>query len=303
MKKKRFLIAGGLTMALTLLSGCVRTTKSGKPYGMVYDYLAKPMQHLMEWFAGLFGNSYGWAIVALVVVVRLILLPLMMSQMKKSTMMQERMAMLQPQMRALQERQKQAKTPEEQAAASQAMMSFYKDNNVSLTGGIGCLPLLIQLPVFSALYFAIRYSPDLAQASFFGLQLGQRSVLLAIMAFVAYLIQGWLSMLGVPEGQKKQMRMALMMSPIMILFISWQASAGLGLYFFIGGVFAILQTWLVNIYRPRIRKQIHEEMKKNPPKPFEPLVTTPASAAPAKGATSAPRPRKNRNAGKQHHHK
>lgn len=110
-------------------------------------------------------------------------------------------------------------------------------------------------------------------------------------------------MLGVPEDQKKQMRMALMMSPIMILFISWQASAGLGLYFFIGGVFAILQTWLVNIYRPRIRKQIHEEMKKNPPKPVEPLVTTPASAAPAKGATSAPRPRKNRNAGKQHHHK
>lgn len=43
MKKKRFLVAGGLTMALTLLSGCVRTTKSGKPYGMVYDYLAKPM--------------------------------------------------------------------------------------------------------------------------------------------------------------------------------------------------------------------------------------------------------------------
>ena len=83
MKKKRFLVTGGLTMALTLLSGCVRTTKSGKPYGMVYDYLAKPMQHLMEWFAGLFGNSYGWAIVALVVVVRLILLPLMMSQMKK----------------------------------------------------------------------------------------------------------------------------------------------------------------------------------------------------------------------------
>ena len=82
------------------------------------------------------------------------------------------------------------------------------------------------------------------------------------------------------------MRMALMMSPIMILFISWQASAG-----------------LVNIYRPRIRKQIHEEMKKNQPKPVEPLVTTPASAAPAKGATSAPRPRKNRNAGKQHHHK
>ncbi len=299
MKKKRFFVTGGLVIALTILSGCVRTTKSGKPYGMVYDYLAKPMQHLMEWFAGIFGNSYGWAIVALVIIVRLILLPLMMSQMKKSTMMQERMSMLQPQMRALQERQKQAKTPEEQAAASQAMMSFYRDNNVSITGGIGCLPLLIQLPIFSALYFAIRYSPDLANAVFFGIHLGQRSTVLALLAFAAYLVQGWLSMLGVPEEQKKQMRMALLMSPVMILFISWQASAGLGLYFFIGGLFAILQTILVNAYRPRIRKQIHEEMKN---KPVKPIVDVPASSSPASSNPAKPKNR-NRNAGKQHYQK
>lgn len=311
MHKKRLTLGAGLVIALLFLTGCVRTTKNGQPYGMVYDYLARPMQHLMEWLAHYFHGSIGWSIVIIVIVVRLVLLPVMMSQMKKSTMMQERMAMLQPQLRALQERQKNAKTPEEQAALGQEMMAFYKDNNISLTGGIGCLPLIIQLPVFSALYTAIRYSPDLAHATFFGVQLGHRSALIAILAFLTYLAQGWLSMVGLPEEQKKQMKAALLMSPVMILFVSWTASAGLGIYFFIGGLFAILQTWLVNAYRPRIRRQIRAEAAKNPA-PARPVgpVQESEQPTPAPSALKAPTtpkptptaPKKNRNAGKQHHH-
>lgn len=302
MHKKRLTLGASLLVALLFLSGCVQTTKSGRPYGMVYDYLARPMQRLMEWLAQYFHGSIGWSIIVIVIVVRLILLPVMMSQMKKSTMMQERMAMLQPQLRAIQERQKAAKTPEEQAALGQEMMSFYKDNNISLTGGIGCLPLLIQLPVFSALYTAIRYSPDLAHAAFFGVQLGHRSALIAILAFLSYLAQGWLSMVGLPEEQKKQMKAALLMSPFMILFISWTSSAGLGIYFFIGGLFAILQTWLVNAYRPRIRRQVRAEAAKNPA-PAKPVGPATEQATPTPLAAPTPTtPRKNRNAGKQHHH-
>ena len=114
-KVKRLGVPFSLTAMLTLLAGCVRV-KNGKPYGMIYDYLAKPMQSFMEFIAQHTGGSYGWAIVVIVIIVRLILLPLMMSQMKKSTLRQERMAMVQPQLRALQERKKKAKTPEEQAA-------------------------------------------------------------------------------------------------------------------------------------------------------------------------------------------
>ncbi|WP_295728679.1 membrane protein insertase YidC [uncultured Limosilactobacillus sp.] len=249
-----------------MLSGCVRTTKSGKPYGMVYEYLAKPMQHLMEWLASHLGDNYGWAIIVIVIIVRLILLPVMMSQMKKSTLMQEKMSMIQPQLREIQRQQKAAKTPEEQAAATQAMMALYRDNNISMTGGIGCLPLLIQLPVFAALYAAIRYSPDLYHATFMGIPLGKPSILLAILSFVAYLFQGWLSMIGMPKNQQAQMRMMMLMSPVMIFFISMTSSAGLGLYFFIGGLFAILQTWLVNAYRPRLKKQIAQEVQNRPVK-------------------------------------
>lgn len=288
-----------MTTLLLFLSGCVRT-KNGNPYGMVYDYLAKPTQHIMEWLANLFNGSYGWAIIAIVFIVRLILLPIMISQMRKSTIQQEKMGMVGPQLRDIQKRQKAAKTAEERAAISQEMMTLYRENGISMTGGIGCLPLLIQLPVFGALYAAIRYSPDLSSAVFMGIKLGDPSILLAIFSFIAYLAQGWLSLIGMPESQKKQMRVAMFTSPVMILFISMSASAGLGLYFFIGGLFAIIQTLIINLYRPKIRKDIEAEMKKNPPKvvtPVEPVKPQPIAKP------IAPTKPLNRNAGKQHKRK
>lgn len=313
MKHKKITIAGLLSLMLLTLSGCVRTTKSGKPYGFVYDYMAKPMQRLMEWLAPHLGNSYGWAIIVIVVVVRTILLPVMFSQMKRSTATQERMAQVQPLIKELTAKQKAAKTPEEQAAVSQQMMALYRDNNISLTGGIGCLPLLIQLPVFAALYAAIRYSPDLYHSTFFGVALGKPSILFAVLSFIAYAAQSYLGLVGVPEEQKKQMKMAIWMSPIMTFFISLSSSAGLGLYFFIGGLFAILQTLMINAYRPRIRKRIEEEQKKHPikmPKAPQTPQSSTASAidqlkqtgTPAQSQTSENRNRQ-RNAGKQHHQK
>lgn len=299
----------GLTLTVTLgtlalfLSGCVQTTKSGKPYGFVYDYLARPGQTVMEWLSQLFGNNYGWAIIGLTVIVRLVLLPMMINQQRKSTYQQEKMSAVRPQMTKIQERQKAAKTQEEKAAISNELMQLYRDNGISMTGGIGCLPLLIQLPIFSALYYAIRYSPELSKATFMGISLGKSSLILAILAFLSYLAQGYLSMIGLPEEQKKTMRLMLIMSPVMILFVSMSAPAGLGLYFFVGGLFACLQTLIINFFRPRIRREVEAELKKHPIK-----TPTPAAAQPkpVKATESHPtnRPRNNnggrgRNAGKQ----
>lgn len=60
----------------------------------------------MEWLAQFFNGSYGWAIIALTVLVRLVLLPVMISQMKKATIQQEKMSMIRPQMMEIQKRQK-----------------------------------------------------------------------------------------------------------------------------------------------------------------------------------------------------
>lgn len=297
---KRITTFGALSGMALLLSGCVQTTKSGKPYGLVYDYLARPAQSIMEAIAQLVG-SYGWAIVVLTVIVRMFLLPIMVRQMKSSTIQQERMQMIRPQMRELQQRQKAAKTPEEQAAASQAMMALYRQNNISMTGGIGCLPLLIQMPIFTALYAAIRYSPELSHTVFMGIRLGQTSWLLAVLSFLSYLLQGYLMMLGTPTAQKKQMGAMMLMSPIMILLFTLSAPAGLGIYFFIGGLFACLQTLIMNLYRPGIRKRIAKEMAGKKPVTVDDLMpkTSVNKSDPAATQKTIHNRNRQRNTGKQ----
>lgn len=301
-----------LTMLGTLalfLSGCVRTSH-GKPVGYIWTYLGEPMVHFMEWAAKLLGGSYGWAVILLTVVVRLVLLPLMIRQSRQATVQQEKMAMVRPQMTDIQARQKAAKTPDERNAISQEMMKLYKDNGISMTGGIGCLPLLIQFPIFAALYAAIRYAPELVNATFFGIHLGKPNLILAILSFLAYLLQGYLSLLGLPEDQKKQMRSMMIMSPIMILFVTFSTPAALGLYFFVGGLFACLQTLIIAWYRPRIRQQVAEELKQKAAAAPKPVVatettTSPTSTAPSRptpATSTAPQPPKKRNAGKQQHH-
>jgi len=217
---KRFSVAAALGSLALLLSGCVQT-KNGKPYGFVYDYLAVPGQHVMDWLAQIFGGSYGWAIIVLTVIVRMVLLPIMVKQMRGATVQQEKMSMVRPQMVEIQKRQKAAQSKEEQAAISQEMMALYRNNGISMTGGIGCLPLLIQMPIFAALYAAIRYSPELSKAVFMNIPLGKASWILALLSFLSYLLQGYLSMLGMPDDQKKQMRYTLLMSPVMILFFTF----------------------------------------------------------------------------------
>ncbi|MEE0003387.1 MAG: membrane protein insertase YidC, partial [Ligilactobacillus ruminis] len=212
MKKKKLLaIATTLTAASVVLSGCVQRTSSGKPYGFVYDHMAVPTQHFLVWLSNLMGGSLGWAIILLTFVVRLILMPVMLKQSRNATIQQEKISHLKPLMDDIAKRQQAAQTDAEKMAISQELMSLYRDNGISMTGGIGCLPLLIQMPIFAALYAAIQYSPELSKSYFYGINLGHSSIILTILSFAAYALQGWLSMLGMPKEQRKQMQMMMFM--------------------------------------------------------------------------------------------
>ena len=288
-------------MVSLFLSGCVQRTASGKPYGFVYEKLAVPTQHIMDalsnWLGGS-GNSYGWAIILITFIVRLVLMPVMLSQLKKSTIQQEKLGSIRPQLNDIQKR---AKTPEERAQISQEMMALYKENNISMTGGIGCLPLLIQMPIFAALYAAIQYSELLSKSTFYGINLGQRSFTFVILTFLIYALQGWLSLQGVSEEQKKQMSSMMIVSPVMLAFMTYISPAGLGLYFFVGGIFACIQTLLINIMRPRIRANIEAELKAKPAKTVIAKESQPTVVKqPAKASAPKTHNRK-RNAGKQRH--
>lgn len=303
MKNKKLLtIAAIMASAMLFLSGCVQHTASGKPYGFVYDNLAVPTQHVLVWLSQILGNSLGWAIIVITFIVRLVLMPIMIKQSKNATVQQEKIAHIKPLMEDITKRQKEATSDAERMAINQEMMQLYRDNNISMTGGISCLPLLIQMPIFAALYAAIQYSPELSRSYFYGINLGQRSFTLVALSFVVYALQGWLSTLGVPEAQRAQMRQMMIISPLMITFMTYISPAGLGLYFFVGGIFACIQTLIINYMRPRIRKEVLAELKKNPVKQPKKVVTEAKETTIESSPTSATS-KKKRNAGKQNRHK
>ena len=308
-KKKISKLLPLFLLLVVFLSGCVRRTSSGKPYGWIYDNLAIPTQHLLMWLAQQLGNNLGWAIILITFIVRLILMPVMLNQSRKSTIQQEKMAVIQPYMKDIQARTKAAQSQEEQVAANQELMALYKDNNISMTGGIGCLPLLIQMPIFAALYAAIQYSPELSSSYFYVINLGQRSFALVALTFVIYALQGYMSLFGLSPEQKKQMQSMLLISPIMTAGITYISPAGLGLYFFVGGIFACLQTLMILFMRPRIKKQVAADIKEHPlkvpakkPRPVTPTGTEKESQ-PSTQQEEIHQKNRQRNAGKQQHRK
>src|SRR3954451_8209801 len=110
----------------------------------MFEAIAKPLSSLMAIFYGLVPN-YGVAIVLLTIVVMLILTPFTV----KSTRSMLAMQRLQPEMKRLQQQHK-----NDRQALNEAMMAFYKEHNVNPLSG--CLPMLLQMPVFFGLYEAIR---------------------------------------------------------------------------------------------------------------------------------------------------
>lgn len=295
---KKLALSGTLLSIMLFLSGCMSRDDAGNPTGFIYDYLVVPTQQVIIWFADIFNGNFGLSIIAITLIVRILILPLNLSQSKKSIVQQEKTAFIKPELDVIQEKQKKAVTPEEKAAAQQEMMALYKENNMSMLGGVGCLPLLLQMPVFTAMFQAIQLSEEIAESTFLGINLGTPSIPLAIAAGLIYLGQSYISMIGLPPDQKKQMRTMMYMNPIMILFFTISSPAGLALYWLVGGIFGIFSTLLTNLYlKPRIRLQIEEEMK-SMPKRSKPVIKK-AEPVPAVNIDRQPSKKRNRNAGKQ----
>lgn len=276
MKKYRK-YAGVLTLVLLVslvLTGCsggninTSTPPHGGIYGWIFQYISLPIQRIMLSTGNAIGGAdgIGWSIVIITLVVRTILLPLMLSQQKKSITQQEKMRRLQPQMKSIQEAMRRKPiTPEQQMQLSTWQRELYSKNNVSMIGGVGCLPLLIQMPIMIGIYQAVAYSSVMRHATFFGISLNDKSVVLAIVATVFAVIQGYLSLIGIPEEQKKTMQSMMFMNPIMTLFFSLSFSGALALYWAAGNFVMIIQQLIVTfIITPNEKKRVAKELENNP---------------------------------------
>ena len=302
--KRIALSAMGVAMLL-ILTGCVQVDKStGLPTGPVWDFLGAPMGEAIKYFANDQGLGFGVGIIIVTIIVRLIILPLGIYQSWKATLHSEKMNALKHVLEPHQTRLKEATTQEEKLEAQQALFAAQKENGISMFGGVGCFPILIQMPFFSAIYFAAQHTEGVAQASYLGIPLGSPSWILIACAGVLYYVQSLLSLHGVEdETQREQLKKMIYMSPLMIVMFSIFSPASVTLYWVVGGFMMILQQFIVNyIIRPKLRKKVREELAKNPPKAGKSsaarkdVTPEPATAI----TTSNKKKNKKRNAGKQH---
>ena len=294
----------GVAMLL-VLTGCVQVDKAtGQPTGFIWNTIGAPMAEAIKYFATDKGLGFGVAIIIVTIIVRLIILPLGIYQSWKATLHSEKMNALKHVLEPHQTRLKEATTQEEKLEAQQALFAAQKEHGISMFGGVGCFPLLIQMPFFSAIYFAAQHTEGVAEASFLGIALGSPSWILIACAGVLYYVQSLLSLHGVEdETQREQLKKMIYMSPMMIVMFSIFSPASVTLYWVVGGFMMILQQFIINyIVRPKLRKKVREEFAKNPPKASKTSSTrkdvTPEPATAI--TTSNKKKNKKRNAGKQH---
>ncbi len=218
--------------------------------------LTRPLLNILIWFYNIIpGQDMGWAIIALTLLIRLILLP----SFQKSLRSQKELQQLQPKLQELKEKHKGDKEAE-----TKAVLEFYKQNKVNPFSS--CLPLLVQLPILIALYqvflrglngeisgelYSFVANPGKINTMFLGLvDLTKSNFLFAALAGVSQFVQ---SKMMVPKNPPAgQDQVAKLMSaqftyfmPILTIVIAMSLPAGLSLYWVTITLFAIGQQYYI----------------------------------------------------------
>ncbi|MEH7109872.1 membrane protein insertase YidC [Bacillus sp. JJ1764] len=245
MKKKysTLLLIALLSMTTFILSACSTQAQSGKNDGFFHHYFVNTFSTIIKTVADLFNGNYGLAIIIVTLIIRLALMPLMLRQYKNQMNMKEKMDALKPDMDTIQKKMKAEKDPKKKQELQAEMMGLYQKHGVNPLN-MGCLPLLIQMPILTAFYYAIRSSHEIAQHKFLWFSLGKPDIVLTILAGLIYYFQFKVSQTTMPKQQQEQMKYMGLMSPLMIVMFSFSAPSALPLYWVVGGIFLTAQTMI-----------------------------------------------------------
>ncbi|MGH8397956.1 MAG: membrane protein insertase YidC [Gammaproteobacteria bacterium] len=197
--------------------------------------IAEPIFKLLNLIHRFIGN-WGWSILVLTLLFKLLFYPL--NQISGRSM--AKMRRVQPRLKALQERYK-----DEKARLGQATMEFYKKEKINPMGG--CLPMLVQMPIFFALYYVLVYSVELRQSPWLGwihdLSAPDPYYILPVVYGVVMFIQQRIS--PQPTTDKMQQRLMMVM-PLGIAVLYAVLPSGLALYYVANSVLTIIQQWRIN---------------------------------------------------------
>ncbi|WP_226582340.1 YidC family membrane integrase SpoIIIJ [Halobacillus litoralis] len=222
---------------LTFLSGCTQVNQdiTQDSTGFWNEYVVWPLSQTLLFFADLFSGSYGLAIIIVTIIIRLLLLPLNVKQLKSSKAMQD----IQPELKELREKHS-SKDAQTQQKLQQETMQLFQKHGVNPLAG--CLPIIVQMPILIGFYHAIMRTPEVQTHNFLWLELGSSDPFLAILTAGTTFLQQKLMMAGGAAAQNPQMQMMLYIMPLMIGTFAFFFPSALALYWIVGNIVMILQT-------------------------------------------------------------
>jgi YidC/Oxa1 family membrane protein insertase len=210
------------------------------------EFVAEPLFHGLKWLHKYVPN-WGWAIVVLTLVINMLFFPLRISSYKTTLKMQK----VAPEIKAIQEKYKKYKfnDPRKQEMQKETM-AIYQREGISLGGG--CLPMLLQMPIWFGLNTALRYSIEMRQATWLWIvDLSSKDplyVLPVLMGVSMYLVSKMTPMTATDPQQ--QMMMKIMPIGMAGMFMISPISSGLAVYILTSSVIGIVQQWYLNKTHP-----------------------------------------------------
>jgi len=205
---------------------------------LVVDYgwltvIAAPLFWVLQWFHGLTGN-WGWAIILVTVCLKAIFFPLSAASYKSMA----KMRTLGPRLQRMKEQ-----FGDDKVKMQQEMMKIYKTEKINPLGG--CLPILVQIPVFIALYWVLLGSVEMRQAPWLGwitdLSVKDPYFILPIIMGASMIIQMKLNPTP-PDPMQAKIMMAM---PIVFTFMFLWFPSGLVLYWVVNNTLSIAQQWKI----------------------------------------------------------
>ena len=229
---------------------------------IVFNWLLKPIENGTTWIMTTLvekTGSAGLTLILIAIIVKLLLLPLSI----KSAISMKKMRVLQPKINKLQE-----KWGHDQPLLQQKTMELYKEEKANPLGG--CLPLLLQIPVFFALFRVLSRSVELRGAGFLWIQdLTMPDTLFVISGFSFHLLPIIMTILQLisvvlqqgrvgssQNDMQKQMQMQSYFMPLIFLFLFWGMPSGLVLYWTIQNIFSIIEQEGINLDSRYAKKKI-----------------------------------------------
>lgn len=247
--------------ATDVLSAVHATAPDGKPTGPslepliqfgLWTFIAKPLYIALRFMVGHGIGNWGWAIIVFTMAFTVALLPTRFMMMKS----QLKMMRIQPKVDAIKKRYANLKVNDPKRTEMNAeMMTLYKEEGVNMYGG--CLPLLVQMPLFFAYFRVLQYAVELRQARWFWLpDLSQPDPLyiLPILIIVTMFLTQYIT--PSPGMDPAQRRMMAFVMPIFFGFMLLHYASGLSLYWGTSNVINLALQLYVN--HTHYGKEMHE---------------------------------------------